>query len=334
MFDLSQFDKAPTFAPDNQIGVVLSLPLACIIEDPTQPRTEFDAEELTKLSEDIARRGVQAPIAVRPPIDGIYQIIHGARRFRASSLARLETIPAIVQPDEQAFDDYSQVLENTQRDNLTPLDIARFIQKRKALGESNSQIARNLSEKPEWVTYHLAFIDMPDGIRDAYEDGRIKGAKAVYELCKLQTKNPKSAIELLASGVEITRSRIADAMKETQEERLPVANPMPGQPDLSSGDQVKQTERVGPTLEAEPETRSPPTVTAQPVDLCGEQHFASGKLTRPSIIGIYKGNPVQVLVQFKPSEPGVVWIRSPESDAPQEVLADQITLSRIEEATP
>jgi hypothetical protein len=43
---------------------------------------------------------------------------------------------------------------------------------------------------------------------------------------------------------------------------------------------------------------------------------------------------VKVLFQFKPSEPGVVWIRSPESDAPQEVLADQITLSRIEEATP
>ena len=54
----------------------------------------------------------------------------------------------------------------------------------------------------------------------------------------------------------------------------------------------------------------------------------------PSVIGIYQGAPVQVLFQFKPSEPGAVWIRSPESDAPQEVLADQITLSRIEEATP
>ena len=87
MFDLSQFEKAPVFAPDNQIGIVLSLPLINVIEDPTQPRTEFDVEELTKLSEDIARRGVQAPIAVRPAVDGIYQIIHGARRFRASGLA-------------------------------------------------------------------------------------------------------------------------------------------------------------------------------------------------------------------------------------------------------
>ena len=46
MFDLSQFEKTPVFAPDNQIGIVLSLPLASVIEDPTQPRTEFDEEEL------------------------------------------------------------------------------------------------------------------------------------------------------------------------------------------------------------------------------------------------------------------------------------------------
>ena len=182
MFDLSQFEKAPVFAPDNQIGIVLSLPLASIIEDPTQPRTEFDAEELAKLAEDIGRRGVQAPIAVRPPVDGVYQIIHGARRFRASVLAGLPTIPAIVQADDVAFDEYSQVLENTQRDNLSPLDIARFIQKRKALGESNSKIARNLSEKPEWVTYHLALIDMPPEIQEAYDAGKIRGAKAAYDL--------------------------------------------------------------------------------------------------------------------------------------------------------
>ena len=176
MFDLSQFEKTPVFAPDNQIGVVLSLPLNVVIEDRTQPRTEFDAEELEKLADDIERRGVQSPVAVRPPVDGIYQIIHGARRLRASRLAGVLTIPAIVQGDAVAFDDYSQVLENTQRDNLTALDIARFIQKRKALGESNSQIARNLSEKPEWVTYHLALIDMPPEIQQAYDAGQLTGA--------------------------------------------------------------------------------------------------------------------------------------------------------------
>ena len=203
MFDLSQFEKAPVFTPDNQIGIVLSLPLTAVIEDPTQPRTEFDDDELFKLAEDIGRRGVQAPIAVRPPVDGIFRFIHGARRFRASTKAGLTAIPAIVQEDELAFDDYSQVLENTQRDSLSPMDIARFIQKRKALGESNSQIARNLSEKPEWVTYHLALIELPDDIQKAFDAGQVKGAKATYELRKLHSKDPEKAKKLVEGRKKI-----------------------------------------------------------------------------------------------------------------------------------
>jgi len=320
MFDLSQFDKAPTFVPDNQIAIVLSLPLDKVIEDPTQPRTEFDAEELTKLSEDIARRGVQAPIAVRPAVEGIYQIIHGARRFRASGMAGLPTIPAIVQPDEVAFDDYSQVLENTQRDNLTALDIARFIKKRKALGESNSQIARNLSEKPEWVTYHLALIDMPPEIQQAYDAGQVTGAKATYELRKLHGKDPESAISLIASGEEITQVRIRE-----------VAAPVRTAPTI-------QVETTGKT----PVPESPPMLIGktdkadpqEPVEAGVDQPPHPESLMVPSVIGIYQGAPVQILFQLKPSDPGVVWIRSPEADTQQEVLADQITLSRIEEATP
>ena len=320
MFDLSQFEKAPVFAPDNQIGVVLSLPLASIIEDPTQPRTEFDAEELAKLAEDIGRRGVQAPIAVRPPVDGVYQIIHGARRFRASGLAGLPTIPAIVQADEEAFDDYSQVLENTQRDNLTALDIARFIQKRKALGESNSQIARNLSEKPEWVTYHLALIDMPPEIQQAYDAGQVTGAKATYELRKLHGKDPDAVKELISSGEEITQVRI-------REVAAPVRTVQTVQIETTEKSPVPESQSIviEKTTAADLHTPVVAAVVQQP---------NPEQLMVPSVIGIYQGAPVQVLFQFKPSEPGVVWIRSPESDAPQEVLADQITLSRIEEATP
>ena len=320
MFDLSQFDKTPVFVPDNQIGIVLSLPLACVIEDPTQPRTEFDADELTKLSEDIARRGVQAPIAVRPPMEGLYQIIHGARRFRASGMAGLLSIPAIVQVDEVAFDDYSQVLENTQRDNLTPLDIARFISKRKAIGESNSQIARNLSEKPEWVTYHLALIDMPPEIQHAFDAGQVSGAKATYELRKLHSKDPEVARKLVESGEEITQVRIREAslpvktvptvpIEKTETTMVPESKPVAIEKMANTDLHVMTVEEVGYTSLPE-------------------------SLTVPSVIGIHQGTPVEVLFQLKPSEPGVVWIRFPETDAQEEVIANQITLSRIEEANP
>ncbi|BBU71821.1 hypothetical protein ICHIJ1_17400 [Fluviibacter phosphoraccumulans] len=314
MFDLSQFEKAPVFAPDNQIGIVLSLPLAAVIEDPTQPRTEFDADELAKLAVDIGRRGVQAPIAVRPPVDGIYQIIQGARRFRASSLAGLETIPAIVQADEQAFDDYSQVLENTQRDSLTPLDIARFIQKRKALGESNSQIAKNLSEKPEWVTYHLALINMPAEVQQAYDAGKLTGAKATYELRKLHGKDPEAAKQLIESGEEITQVRI-------REVSVPVKPKVMGE--------VAITPKPTPAQPSEPLPVPSTVMTEEVIEAPGPESLAS-----PSVIGIYQGDPVRVLFQFKPSAPGLVWIRTTQAQGQQEVLADQITLSRIEEHHP
>lgn len=321
MFDLSQFEKAPVFAPDNQIGIVLSLNLDKVIEDPTQPRTEFDAEELTKLSEDIARRGVQAPIAVRPAVDGIYQIIHGARRFRASGMAGLPTIPAIVQADEVAFDDYSQVLENTQRDNLTALDIARFIQKRKALGETNSQIARNLSEKPEWVTYHLALIDMPPEIQLAYDAGQVTGAKATYELRKLYGKDPDAVKELIASGEEITQVRIREVVAPVRAVHTIQAETTVNTSDPESP--AMAIEKMAAVLDMN-----------VPVVAAVDQSYSPKSLTVPSVIGIYQGAPVHVLFQLKPSAPGIVWIRSMDADRQQEVLADQITLSRIEEATP
>ena len=331
MFDLSQFEKAPVFAPDNQIGIVLSLPLASIIEDPTQPRTEFDAEELAKLAEDIGRRGVQAPIAVRPPVAGVHQIIHGARRFRASVMAGLVTIPAIVQADESAFDDYSQILENTQRDNLTPLDIARFIQKRKALGESNSQIARNLSEKPEWVTYHLALIDMTLDMQQAYESGQIKGAKTVYELRKLMNKEPDLVKEMISSGSEISRARIVEEMKANK------PAPSAGLISTEDLDQVQDNSSTPVPLK---EMTTPAVKAAQPSsvqlspDNTQKQTSEPAELNRPTVIGIYQEASVQVLVQLKPSEPGYVWVRRQGTSGQQEVPADQITLSRIEEATP
>ncbi|MGV0999551.1 MAG: ParB/RepB/Spo0J family partition protein [Fluviibacter sp.] len=316
MFDLSQFEKVPVFAPDNQIGIVLSLPLTAVIEDPTQPRTEFDEDELLKLAEDIGRRGVQAPIAVRPPVDGIYQIIHGARRFRASTKAGLTTIPAIVQEDEASFDDYSQVLENTQRDSLSPMDIARFIQKRKALGESNSQIARNLSEKPEWVTYHLALIELPDDIQKAFDGGQVKGAKTTYELRKLHGKDPEKAKKLVDSGQEITQVRIREVMSVPKIE-------LSEKPEMTKADVLPAAVH---STGAESE--------ANVVQTGNEVSPSPESLTSPRVIGIYQRNPVQVLVHLRPTEPGFVWIHVSGTSGKQEVLADQITLSRIEEKHP
>ena len=84
----------------------LELDLSLIDEDPNQPRTEFDPVTLQELSDTIRLRGVKTPISVHPhpQIEGRFIINHGARRFRASILAKKKTIPAFIDTDYSKVD--------------------------------------------------------------------------------------------------------------------------------------------------------------------------------------------------------------------------------------
>jgi ParB family transcriptional regulator, chromosome partitioning protein len=254
MFDLSAFDT-PAIA-DNQVAVVLSIPVGEICEDKDQPRTEFDQEQLESLAGDIRIRGVQQPISVRPANNGFYTIIQGARRYRASVLAGKETVPAIVQSDEILFDDYSQVAENTKRANLSPIDIARFIQKRKDKGETNVEIAKKLDENKKYITYHLAILDAPSEILDAVMEKRIRGVQSIYKLNLLYQKSADVALDLLRANESITNQMINDASKSlgaaskslvTEDESTPENSPAEfiekNVDEISAKDQVLETSR-------------------------------------------------------------------------------------------
>jgi len=212
-FDLGAFDVP--LNPHNQVASVISIPLNDIHEDPDQPRKQFDQADLEKFSQDILRRGVQQPISVKPLGTGIaqYQIIQGARRYRASVLAGLAQIPAIVRVDEVTFDDYSQVTENTQREDLSPLDIARFIQSRKDKGESNIYIADQLGESKEYISKHLTILDSPDFIQEALQLGVIRGLNSAYHLNAIYKKSPDLAINLAKDYEILTQAQILSALK-------------------------------------------------------------------------------------------------------------------------
>ena len=114
-------------------GGLLHLPIDTIDEDPDQPRSEFDVAALEELASTIRTRGVLQPVSVRPhpQSPGRWMLNFGSRRYRASKLADRDVIPAFV---DESFDTYAQVIENEQREALKPLELALFIQKRKALG--------------------------------------------------------------------------------------------------------------------------------------------------------------------------------------------------------
>ena len=110
------------------VSSIQDIPLAKIRESKTNPRHIFDEAKLAELAENIRQHGVLQPILVRPLPNGeagTYELVAGARRFRASKLAKRESIPATVREltDGQALE--LQVIENVQRVDVHPLDEAQ-----------------------------------------------------------------------------------------------------------------------------------------------------------------------------------------------------------------
>ena len=166
---------------DLLIGAPMLLLLDSIDEDPDQPRKEFDPDKLAELAETIRVRGVRQPVSVRRhPVHADRWILNfGARRLRASRLVGKTDIPAFV---DNSPDSYDQVIENEQRENLTPLDLALFVKRRLAAGETQAEIARQMGKSRAFVTMACSMIDPPDAVMVAYRSGRCRGLTELYQL--------------------------------------------------------------------------------------------------------------------------------------------------------
>lgn len=192
-------------------GAPLEISLAEIIEDPNQPRTAenpgFSPESLAELADSIkASGGVKTPISVRSRnADGLYVINHGARRYRASVLAQTGTIRAFI---DDSHDDYDQAIENIQRENFTPMEIAQFIGRREHQGDSRAAIAKRLGKSKAFVTQHAALLVMSNLLRVAYDEGRCRDVLALYDLTNLEKKFPVEVGEFIEREQEITRTAV------------------------------------------------------------------------------------------------------------------------------
>lgn len=190
----------------------LELPLDMIDEDPHQPRTKdnpgFWPESLEELARTIRLRGVKTPISVRdnPDVAGRYLINHGARRARASRLADKTTIPAFVDND---YNEADQVIENLQRNELTPREIADFIGRELAKGKKKGDIAKELGKSPAFVSQHVTLLDLPDPIAEAFNSGRCRDVTVINELVTAHKKARNEVGLWLADDTqEITRGSV------------------------------------------------------------------------------------------------------------------------------
>jgi ParB family chromosome partitioning protein len=193
-------------------GGPLALPIDLIDEDPLQPRTKdnpgFSAKSLTELAAAIRLRGVKTPISVRPHPDkpGRYLINHGARRFRASRLAGLLTIPGFIDTNYNLAD---QVVENLHRNELTAREIADYIGRELAKGLRKGEIARQISKSAAFVTQHAALLDLPEPIAHVFSIGRVRDVTLVNELLLIYRKAPDEVAAWLTDETqELTRPSV------------------------------------------------------------------------------------------------------------------------------
>jgi ParB family chromosome partitioning protein len=147
--------------------------------NPDQPRERFDPESLSELADSIRQQGVIQPILAEQRVDGSYLIVAGERRWRASRMAGLDEVPVIVRDfsPEQKLE--IALIENVQREDLTPLEEARaYHHLMDALGLSQQEVADKVGKKRSTVANSLRLLKLPEAMRLSVETGQITAGHA------------------------------------------------------------------------------------------------------------------------------------------------------------
>lgn len=190
----------------NTIPIFDNIPLAQITPSKTNPRKYFDEAALSDLAESIKTQGVAQPILVRslkvkrkntPPT---YEIIAGERRYRASQIAGMETIPALIRvlTDQQALE--IQVIENLQRADLHPLEEAEGYEQLMKLHKLTTEdLAAKVGKSKSYVYTRLKLLALEPEAREAFYDSKLTPSTAILiariPVAKLQKKAVKDIVD-------------------------------------------------------------------------------------------------------------------------------------------
>jgi len=151
---------------DSQDRILKELPVDLVQRGKYQPRRDMDPQALEELAESIRAQGVMQPIVVRPISEGRYEIIAGERRWRASQLAGLDSIPAVIRevPDEAAI--AMALIENIQREDLNPIEEAIALQRLQQEFElTQQQVADAVGKSRVSITNLLRLMSLPEDVK-------------------------------------------------------------------------------------------------------------------------------------------------------------------------
>lgn len=155
-----EFD--PTAAEDRSESELKQLKIEDVIRDEEQPRHEFDAEAISALAESIKEHGVLQPIVVTKE-EGKYKIVAGERRWRASKIAGLKKIPAIIRTLDSQNRLELSIIENAQREDLNAIELATAYAKLKTqFNLTSGEIAAKVGKSEASIQGTLRLLNLPD----------------------------------------------------------------------------------------------------------------------------------------------------------------------------
>ena len=202
-------------SPDakRRAAIIRTVPLDQIEPNPNQPRLAFDQTTLDELTASVREHGVLQPILVRPMGAGRYQLIAGERRWRASRQAGLATIPAMV---EEIDDDTAleiAIIENLQREDLSPLDEAAMYDRMiRDHGYSIRKLAEKLGKDKGYLENRLRLADAPPEIRELVSVRKDTLSHA-YELLKVQDQRKRRRLAGQVARGELSLVKLRDKIE-------------------------------------------------------------------------------------------------------------------------
>ena len=200
-------DAAPPAAAPDKDGDLKNIPIDLIQRGKYQPRTDMHEEALEELAASIKNQGVMQPIVVRPISSEKYEIIAGERRWRATQMAGLDTIPAIVKPvgDEAAI--AMSLIENIQRENLNPIEEAMALKRLQDEFELTQQeVADAVGKSRVTVTNLIRLIGLHIDVRRMLEHGDLEMGHARALLSLQDEQQTQVARAVAGKGLSVRQT--------------------------------------------------------------------------------------------------------------------------------
>jgi ParB family chromosome partitioning protein len=295
-------------------GEIMLFDMDRIHADPNQPRSRenpgFSPESIAELAASFGPTGPKSPISLRdhPTIPGDFMINHGERRYLAAKHKGLSKVGGFLDNNHNEDD---QVIENVQREDMTPREIAAYIGRKMKKGLKKKDIADLIGKSPSFITQHAALLDLPEPIAKVFNSGRANDVTVVSELVTAYKKNPKEVgVWLEDENQEVTRGEVKLLREFLDDKRA-----------------SEQGDRDGDTVDlVTGKTDNEAGNDEQGKDAKQAKEADPDKLKKAIIQVEHDGRPARLILTRRPPAEGYAWMKYDDDGAEFEASLSDVKL--------